>query len=77
MKSFFQISFRNFGLKPKNFPQNSEALILIKLQCVIWQWIRLNEFYKLMKSFFHSNFKLVFEKTENIQMNREAKWNVL
>ena len=31
-----------------------------QLQCVIYQWIRLNELYKLMESFF-SNFNFVFE----------------
>ena len=57
----FQISFWNFVRKPKilaknwkNFQKNSEAWILIKLQCVlnIYQWIRLNELYKLLESFF-------------------------
>ena len=65
MKSFFQILnsfskfwaenrkiFRNFGRKTKNIQKNSKAWILIKSQCVIYQWIHLNEFFKLMKSFF-------------------------
>ena len=64
---FFQISFRNFWTITENFEQrakilnrnskmciqkNSEAWTLIKLQCVVYQWICLNELYKLMKSFF-------------------------
>ena len=35
-KFFFQISFRYFGRKPKNIQTNSEARILIKLQCVFF-----------------------------------------
>ena len=50
--SKFRIRFRNFGRKLKNIQKNSEARILITLQCVIHQWIRLNELYKLMESFF-------------------------
>ena len=45
------------------FQKNSEAWILIKLQCVIYQWIRfneLNELYKQMESFFFY-FEVVFE----------------
>ena len=56
----FQISFRNFGWKPKNIQNNNEAWMLIKLQCVIYQWIRLNELYKQMESFF-SNFEFLAE----------------
>ena len=37
--------------KQKKNQKNSEAWILIKLQCVIYQWIHLNELYKLMASF--------------------------
>ena len=44
----------------KNIQINSEAFILIKLQFVLNQWIRLDKLYKLMESFF-SDFKLVFE----------------
>ena len=58
--STFQVTFRNFGPKPKNIQKNSEAWISIKLQCVVHQWIRLNEHYKLIKCFF-SNSKLIFE----------------
>ena len=75
----FRIRSRIFGWKPKNIQKNSEAWILIKFQCVVYQWIRLNELYKVMKRFF-SNFKLVFEiltekfdwKPKNIQTNSEA-----
>ena len=42
----------NFGLKPKNIQKNSESWILIKLQCVIYQWICLNKLYKLMEKLF-------------------------
>ena len=45
-----------------------------KLQCVIYQWICLNELYKLLKSFF--KFQISFlnfgQKTKNIQKNREV-----
>ena len=30
----------------------SEAWILIKVQCFIYQWIRLDKLYKLMEGFF-------------------------
>ena len=40
---------------------------MIKLQCVIYyQWIRLNELYKLMKSFF----QISISKPKNIQTTR-------
>ena len=63
-KSFFefQIRFLIFVWKPIFFQTNSEAWILIKLQCVLYQWIRLNELYKLIESFFQiseSFFELV------------------
>ena len=45
--SIFEFVFEFFGRKPKFFPTNSEALILIKLQCVIYQW-----FYLDKQSFF-------------------------
>ena len=38
---------------------NCEASILIKVQCVVYQWICLDKLYKLMGIFF-SNFKFVF-----------------
>ena len=67
-------TFRNFGRKPKNIQKNSEEWILIKLQYVVYQWISLNELYKLMKSFF--KFKIIFwnfgRKLKNIWMNREV-----
>ena len=51
--------------KSKNIETNSEAWVLIKVQCVIYQWIRLDKLYKLMESFF-KNFEFVFELlTEN------------
>ena len=42
----FWIRFQIFGRKPKVFQKNGEARILIKLQWVIYQWIRLNKLYK-------------------------------
>ena len=45
--------------KSKNIETNSEAWVLIKVQCVIYQWIRLDKLYKLMESFF-KNFEFVF-----------------
>ena len=65
MKNFFQITFPNFGQKTKILAKkrkvlkriNSEVLILINFQCVIYQSICLNELYKLVESFFQiSNF---------------------
>ena len=58
--SKFQISVRNFDRKPKNFQTNREAWILIKLQCIIYQWIWLDKLYKLMERFV-SNFNWVFK----------------
>ena len=56
----FRISYRIFDWKPNIFETNSEAWILIKVQCVIYQWIRLDKLYKLMESFFQIS-KFVFE----------------
>ena len=58
--------FLIFGRKPKKFRKNSEAWILIQLQCVIYQWIRLDKFYKHMESFFF-NFEFLAENSS--QMN--------
>ena len=56
----FLIRFRFFGRKPNNIQRNSEALILIKVQCVIiYQWIRLDKLYKLIERYF-SNFGIIF-----------------
>ena len=49
--SNFELVFEFFSRKPKFFQKNREAWIMIKLQCVVFQWIRLNELYKLMESF--------------------------
>ena len=49
MESFIQIS--KFWRNQKNIQTNSKAWILIKLQCVIYQWTRHNELYKLMEEF--------------------------
>ena len=63
----FQICIRNFGLKPKNFETNTEALILIKLQCVIYQWICLRKLYKQLESLFSNSFLIIGWKPKNIQ----------
>ena len=38
--------------KTENIQKNSEAWILIKVQCVIHQWIRFDKLYKPLESFF-------------------------
>ena len=59
--------------KSKNIETNSKAWVLIKVQCVIYQWIRLDKLYKLVESFFKNfEFVFVFElaidwKSRNIQ----------
>ena len=50
--SNFEFVFELFAVTPKNIRTNREAWILIKMQCVIFQWIRLNMLYKLMIFFF-------------------------
>ena len=48
--------------KRKTFKQIAVAwILLIKVQCVICQWISLNELYKLPNGKLFTNFKLVFE----------------
>ena len=60
MKSFFfQISFRIIGRKPKTIQTNSESWILIKVEYVIHQCIRLDKLYTLIESFFQ-NFGIIF-----------------
>ena len=55
----FQICFRNVDRKPKNIQKNSsEAWILIKVKCDIYQWIWLDKLYKLWS--FFSNFGIIF-----------------
>ena len=44
--------FRIIGRKPKNIQTNSKVWILIKVQCVVHQWIWLDKLYKLMEFFF-------------------------
>ena len=55
----FQIRFWINGRKPKNIQTNSVVWILIKVQCVIYQWVRLDKLYKLMENFF-LNFGIIF-----------------
>ena len=72
--SKFRIYFRIFDRKPKHFQRNKEARIFIELQYVIYQWIHLDELYKLTEKFF-SNFKSVcpkfWPKTENFGENQK------
>ena len=73
----FQIHVRVISRKPKNITRNSEAWILIKVQCVIYQWIQLDKLYKLMESFFQISISFLnFDRKPNFfQKNREA-WMV-
>ena len=47
---------------------------MIRVQRVIYQWIRLNEFYKLMKSYFQIRFRINGRKSDrlydDLQTNR-------
>ena len=63
MEIFFKFIFGIIGEQPKNIQTNSEAWILVKVQYVIYQWIRLDKLYKLMESFFFQISKLFFEST--------------
>ena len=50
---FFRIRFELLAGNREIFTQIAcREYILIKVQCVIYQWIRLNKLYKLMESFF-------------------------
>ena len=40
---------------------------MIELQCVVYQWIRLNELYKLMKSFFQISFENLGQKQKKFK----------
>ena len=66
MESFFQIS--NFWPETEHFQKNKETWILIKLQCVMYQWIRFNELYKLMESSFKIS-ESFFESVTNFKNN--------
>ena len=49
-----------------------------KFQCVIYQWIRLNELYKLMESFFRIRFPYLFwPKAENFSNEFVTNSNTL
>ena len=86
MKNLFRIRFKilaenwkifkNFDRKQKNIQKNTEAWILIKLQCVKYQWICLNELYKLMKSFFETSnsFSISWPKNENYIQSNNVAW---
>ena len=77
---FFQISYlfvsEILAENRKNIRTNSEAGILIKVQCFMYQWILLDKFYKLMEVFSYFEFVLeivaIGRKPENIRTNREA-----
>ena len=66
----FKLFFEIFGRKPKIIQKIGEAWILIKLQCVINQWIRFNELYKVMENIFFKfqfRFQIIGWKPKNIQ----------
>ena len=62
LEPFFklQIRFRIDGRKPNIIQTNSEAWILLKVQCVLYQLIGFDTLYKLIGSFFF-NFVIIFE----------------
>ena len=45
----------------KNIQTNSKAWISVKVQCVVYQLIRLDKLYKLMESLF-SQFRIIGRK---------------
>ena len=53
----------------KNIQKSTEAWILIKLQCVTYQWIHLNEIYKLMENYFFQLLESFFELVTIFQNN--------
>ena len=55
--------FSNYCRKSTNIQMNSELWILIKVQCVIYQWISLDKLNKLMESFFIQILKSFFQLT--------------
>ena len=55
-------SFSNYRRKPENIQTNSEARILLKFHCVIYQSIRLDKLHKLMQGFLQIS-ELFFELT--------------
>ena len=69
LQTKFQIRFRIFGRKQEIFQMNSEAWILIdQIAMCMYQWICVNELYKLMESFFFqiSNSFLIFDRKPKI-----------
>ena len=78
MESFFQISYlfvsKILAENRKNIRTNSEAWILIKVQCFMYQWILFDKFYKLMEVFFllRIRYRNIGPKPGNIRTNREA-----
>ena len=64
-------SFLNYRRKPENIQTNSEARILLKFHCVIYQWIRLDKLYKLMQSF------LKFFSNNDFVGFMPARWGVI
>ena len=60
---------------------DSEAWILIKVQCVVYQGICLDNLYKLMESFFFKflSFQIIGRKTKKYSTNNKvgfikARW---
>ena len=70
----FWISVWIFYRKQKCFQTNSEAWILIKVQCVIYQWIRIDKLYKLIESFIQisNSFSNYWPKTEKYLMHNKV-----
>ena len=66
-----QIRFRIDGRKPNIIQTNSEAWLLIKVPCVLYQWISFDTLYKLIESFFQfgNHFRITDRKAKNIQMD--------
>ena len=67
-----QIRFRIDGRIQNIIQTNSEAWILIKVQCVLYQWISFDTLYKQIGSFFQfgNHFRITGRKTKNIQKDR-------
>ena len=56
----FRIRFRIIGRKPKNIQKNSDPKILIKVQCVIYQWIRLDK-HRFNMHFLHPGMHIAID----------------
>ena len=71
-KAFFQISnsFFNYWLETIIFKQIARCEYWSKCNVLaIYQWIRLNELYEKMESFFFFNFEIIFQINYNFYNN--------